>query len=299
MSARPAEPAASGPVSTPCELVEAHLPLVDHLVRERLGKVPAHVRRDELTSAGLMALVLSAHSYDPERGVPFAPFAAIRIRGALMDELRSMDWAPRSLRCRARDVEAVTGRLAVELKRIPEPHEVAEAMNVEVRELTSLVSDLARATVISLHALPPDVECQPALEDADGPESVLLRREQLGYLHAAVDALPDRLRQVVIGYFMEQRQMRDIATDLGVTQSRVSQMCSQAIALMRDGINSQLDPSPAPRPQTGRAAIARNAYLSAVAASGSLSTRLAVSTSLGEAIPPRRPTRPLTSEQVA
>ncbi|HZC70506.1 MAG TPA: sigma factor, partial [Jatrophihabitans sp.] len=87
------------------ELVTEHLPLVGHLVRELMHRLPAHVNRDDLVSAGSVALVLSARSFDPARGVPFARFAAIRIRGALTDELRTMDWASRAVRSRAREVE--------------------------------------------------------------------------------------------------------------------------------------------------------------------------------------------------
>jgi DNA-directed RNA polymerase specialized sigma subunit len=97
------EPAGLGDLTDSNELVRTHLPLVGHLVREMLVRLPAHVRRDELVSAGTLALVMSARAYDPERGVPFARFAAIRIRGALIDELRSMDWASRGVRSGARD----------------------------------------------------------------------------------------------------------------------------------------------------------------------------------------------------
>ena len=90
------------PTSDIAELVERHLPLVGVLVSERLRHVPSHIRRDDLMSAGMLALVLSAGAYDPNRGVTFQSFAAFRIRGALIDELRAMDWASRSVRCRAR-----------------------------------------------------------------------------------------------------------------------------------------------------------------------------------------------------
>lgn len=269
--------------STASDLVETHLSLVAHLVHERLSKVPAHVSRDELTSAGLLALVLSARSYEPDRGVPFANFAAIRIRGALLDELRGMDWASRSVRCRARDVDAVRGQLAALLERSPRTDEVATAMGMEVRELDSLESDLARANVLSLQAFPPDSISDLPPDSSDGPESLILRREQLGYLHDAVAELSDRLRFVVDAYFFEHRQMSDIAAELGVTQSRISQMCTEALCLLRDGLNSQLDPTAVGRPiQSTRTANARKAYFSAIAARGTLTSRLAMSTSRGD-----------------
>jgi RNA polymerase sigma factor for flagellar operon FliA len=274
-------PAEARPTVT--ELVEDNLPLVGHLVRERLTKVPAHVSRDELTSAGMMALVVSAQGYDPHRGVPFARFAAIRIRGALMDELRGMDWATRSVRCRAREVESVRGQLAAVLDRTPRLDEVADAMRVSAKELDLLLSDLARANMLSLQGFSPGTGAELAPEASAGPESLILLREKLGYLHDAIAELSERLRFVVNAYFFEQRQMSDIAAELGVTQSRISQLCAQALCLLRDGMNSQLDPSALDeRCQSGRAAATRNAYFGAIADRGTLASRLAMSTSRGD-----------------
>src|SRR3954452_2591503 len=126
MNASPALPASRGEAVN--GLVERNLPLVGHLVRELLGKVPLHVSRDELSSAGMMALVVAAQSYDPERGVPFVRYASIRIRGALLDELRSMDWAARSVRTQAREMETVEHQLASALGRTPRPAELAVAL---------------------------------------------------------------------------------------------------------------------------------------------------------------------------
>lgn len=275
--------------SSVSDLVETHLSLVAHLVHERLSKVPAHVSRDELTSAGLLALVLSARNYEPDRGVPFASFAAIRIRGALLDELRGMDWASRSVRCRARDVEAVRGQLAAILERSPRTDEVATAMRMEARELDSLEADLARANVLSLQAFPPDSMNDLPPESSDGPESLILRREQLGYLHDAVAELPDRLRFVIDAYYFEHRPMSDIAAELGVTQSRVSQMCTEALCLLRDGLNSQLDPGALRQAiQTTRTAATRKAYFSAIAGRGTLTSRLAMSTPRGDVVDRQR-----------
>ena len=113
------------------KLVEHHLPLVGLLVAERLLHVPAHVRRDELMSAGMLALVLSAGAFDPARGVPFRRFAAFRIRGALIDELRAMDWASRSVRSRARDVEIVRARLTAAMDRPPEAEDITGALGIK------------------------------------------------------------------------------------------------------------------------------------------------------------------------
>jgi RNA polymerase sigma factor for flagellar operon FliA len=265
-------------------LVEENLALVGHLVREMLAKVPAHVGRDELSSAAMMALVVSAQGFDPARGVPFARFAAIRIRGALMDELRSMDWAARSVRGRAREVETVRSTLAASLGRTPRNDEIAATMGMSLAELDSLNVDLARASVLRLQGFAPETGAELLPDTSAGPESLLLLREKLGYLHDSIAELPERLRFVVTEYFFAQRQMTDIAAELGVTESRISQLRAEALRLLRDGMNSQLEPTNVvedARP-TGRAAAGRSSYYAAIAARSTVAGRLAMSSIRGD-----------------
>jgi RNA polymerase sigma factor FliA len=263
------------------ELVNEHLPLVGHLVRETLNRLPAYVNRDGLMSAGMLALVLSARSFDPSRGVPFGPYAAIRIRGALADELRLMDWASRGVRTKARETESVRATLAARLGRAPRREEIAQTMGVPVGELDALEADVHRAGVLSLQNLTPDESADMLPHKADGPEGLLLRREQLGMLHDAIAELPERLRFVVEEYFFGQRKMADIATQLGVTESRVSQLRSEALALLRAGMQDGAADAGTASRAVGRAA-ARQAYREAVASRSSLAHRLAVTTVLGE-----------------
>ena len=279
---------------TVTELVEGNLALVGHLVREVLGRVPVHVGRDELTSAAMMALVVSAQGFDAARGVPFARFAAIRIRGALMDELRGMDWAARSVRGRAREVEAVRTTLTARLGRTPHSDELAGAMGMSRAELDALNVDLARASILRLQGFSPETGAELLPDRAAGPESLILVREQLGYLHDAIAELPERLRFVVNEYFFQQRQMTDIAAELGVTESRVSQLRAEALRLLKAGMNSQLEPGAVTeeaRPN-GRAAAGRSAYFEAIASRSSVSSRLAMSSLRGDMLPtaglPRR-----------
>jgi RNA polymerase sigma factor FliA len=278
------DPTQSDPSVT--RLVEDNLALVGHLVREMLAKVPAHVSRDELSSAAMMALVVSAQGFDPSRGVPFARFAAIRIRGALMDELRSMDWAARSVRGRAREVEAVRSSLAATLGRTPNTSEIAAAMGVATADLDSINADLARASVLRLQGFAPETGAELLPDPAAGPEALLLQREQLGYLHDSISELPQRLRYVVTEYFFSNRQMADIAADLGVTESRVSQLRGEALKLLRDGMNSQLDPEiTAETEQTGRAGATRVAYFAAIAERSTMTGRLAKTSPRAEVLP--------------
>ncbi len=267
-------------------LIRHHVSMVAALVTERVRKVPAHVNRDDLTSAGMMALVLSARAFDPTRGVPFTLFAAFRIRGALLDELRAMDWASRSVRSRARDVESTRADLTAALDRSPASTDIADALGISTRELDSVYADLARGAVLSLQEFAADTLPAASGSRTECPESLILRREQMGYLHDAIAALPERLRFVVIAYFFEQRQMSDIAIGLSVTQSRVSQLCTEATKLIRDGMNSQLDPDALPPlAQTGRAANTRAAYYRALADRNTVAGRLAMSTPHGEMRP--------------
>src|SRR6478672_1225962 len=138
-------PAPTTPYIT--ELVHTHLALVGNLVSARLRDVPTHVRRDELMSAGMVALVLSAGAYKPELGVPFRNFAAFRIRGALIDELRAMDWASRSVRGHAREIETVRARLTAAQDGPPSIADIAAALGISCRELDAMYADLARANV--------------------------------------------------------------------------------------------------------------------------------------------------------
>lgn len=267
-------------------LIRDNLALVGHIVRETMTRLPAHIGRDDLISAGMTALVLSAQSYDEARGVPFARFAAIRIRGALVDELRSMDWASRSVRGRAREVEAARNQLAVTLSRSPRPQEVADTLGVSVSELGNIDADVHRASVLSLQGFAPETGAAMVADAQRGPEQLVLDREQLGYLYDAIEELPDRLRHVVRAYFFEQRQMADIAAELGVTESRISQLRAEALKLLRHGMsNSEPELAEAPEP-TGRAGARVASYAAAVAARGTLSSRLSMSTALGETAAP-------------
>ena len=253
-------------IATPAEidtLVRGHLPLVGHLVREMLGRLPAHVSREDLVSAGMAALATAAKSYDPERGTPFGSFATTRIRGALLDELRGLDWASRSVRSRARRLDTAQ-------------QELTAALGVGLDEVKSVDEDVQRAVVLSLQGFAAGTAEDMVPERAAGPEDLLLHRERIGYLHNAIDALPDRLNRVVVAYFFEERPMLEIAAELGVTESRVSQLRAEALVLLRDGLNAHLDPDLVGRRERPGGCVARRreAYYAQIAACGDLQSRL-------------------------
>ena len=250
------------------DLITSHMPLVGHIVRETMGRVPSHVSRDDLTSAGLTALVQAAQAYDAERGVPFDRYAATRIRGAILDELRSVDWASRSVRRRARDLEETRTRLAGTLGRVPTVAEVASALGMSVEEVAANDDDVNRAQVLSLQGSTSASLDELVPTRAPSPEHLVEHQERLTYLMEAIAELPDRLRVVVQDYFFAERPMADIAADLGVTDSRISQMRAEALVLLRDALNHALDPAmlAAPTKPNGCASRRREAYFAAVAA---------------------------------
>jgi RNA polymerase sigma factor for flagellar operon FliA len=265
------------------ELIRAHMPLVGHLVRDMLSRIPNHIHRDDLTSAGLHALVTAARSWDPTRGIPFHRFATTRIRGAILDELRSLDWATRSVRTKARTTDATRQNLTTTLGRTPTTEELAQALGTTTTDLHQADNDVQRATVLSLQGFTTTSADDMVTEPTPGPEEMLLRREQIGYLHHAIASLPDRLQLVITEYFLNERPMADIAADLGVTESRISQLRAEALSLLKDGLNTHLDPDLAPTPDNPDSITARRraSYYATIANNTTLRSRLAMTNAHG------------------
>jgi RNA polymerase sigma factor FliA len=263
-----AAPLAVLDLSAANELAESHVPLVAHLVRETMARVPSHVDRDDLRSAGLVALVKASRTFDAGRGVAFGAYAAARVRGALLDELRSVDWASRSVRRKAREIEETRQRLATALGAFPDDAAVARALGIDAEEIVRCQSDVARAGVTSLDAGSEMPLAELVRSSELGPEASVEVAERLEYLQAAVVELPERLRRVVEGYFLEERPMAELAVELEVTESRISQMRAEALVMLKDAMNAALAPEmvvPQARPG-GVVARRRDAYVAAVAA---------------------------------
>lgn len=257
-------------------LIEQHLPLVRHIVFQVAVHFPRHVDRDELARAGALGLVEAARRFDEARGVPFDRFAAQRIRGAILDAVRAADWAPRSVRTLARKLEAAEQRLATELGRVPSIREMADDLGITLAELSKLQDRLFRSVVLALeHEVTDDVDEDLTLVDvlvdrtAVEPLEELETRELHAYLRDAVALLPERQRLVVVGYFLENRTSLELARFLGVTESRISQIRSEALAMLKDGIESQYaNPEAGPEggaeEPTGRVARRKAGYADAI-----------------------------------
>jgi len=267
----------AGPAATPEDLVRGTLALVGHEVRDAMSRVPAHVSRDDLVSAGMFALAQAARAWDAERGVPFAGFARHRVRGAILDELRQMDWASRSVRRRARELDDVRARLTTATGCVPAATELAAAAGLTCTELARHGEDVARASVSSLHDVADESFGGGVGSRPVQPEAVLVHREQMAYLRDAVATLPDRLRCVVEGYFFNDQPMAELAAELSVTESRISQMRAEAIVLMRHALDAALA-GPAVATLSARAGVVarrRAEYVSRVAAHRTPAQRLA------------------------
>lgn len=228
----------TGEVEVRNRLVERHMGLVHHFANRMRPRTGGAVAVEELVSAGAVGLLHAVSSYDPERGSRFSTFAASRIRGAMLDEMRHRDVAPRSVRRRQREMEAARDRLAVRLERTPGHEDVAEVLGVDAQQLWRWKWDVARSQRVSLTALvgegsgegrragepgaSMDVETRLALES----ELVRLKRE--------LSRLSARERLVIRLYDLESNTLRAIGDRLGVSESRVSQIRTGALARLRE-----------------------------------------------------------------
>lgn len=267
------------------QLIEETLPLVTSVVHQVTARFPRHVDKDELTRAGVLGLVQAAQRYDSGQGVAFHHFAARRIRGAILDAVRSADWAPRSVRRAGRSIEAANDRLANDLGRMPTSAELAAELGLAPGDLAELQHQLARSAVLGLESAVADVEGDDEVplkgvlaDPGPGPDDELVDRELHGYLRDAVAVLPERHRIVIQGYFFEGRTSEELAAEIGVTVSRVSQLRTEAFGMIREGIAAQYrdpehDADPGDR-QDPKTVVRRGAYASAIATHRAWRSRL-------------------------
>ena len=223
-------------------LILTYAPLVKY-VAGRLGAgLPAHVDESDLVSYGLLGLIDAIERYDPDRHVKFETYAISRIRGAIIDELRSMDWVPRSVRARAREIERAITQLESQLLRPPNDEEIATKLGLSEEELDESLLEISRSSIAALDelwaspsgsgdavALVDTVEDPHAVEPGGEVEATELK-ELIG---EAISALPEREKLVITLYYYEELTLREIGEVLGVTESRVSQLHTKAILRLK------------------------------------------------------------------
>ena len=229
------------------KVVLEHLPLVKAIAVRVHENLPVHVDVDDLVHAGIIGLFDAANKYNPEKQVAFSSYAKHRIKGAILDSLRQLDWASRDLRRRHKQVEAATRELSSMLQRTPTESEVAEKLGVDVERWRQMMLDLRSVGLISASSRSADQDELPAPDFPSKPETQpdsMCAREQLrSLLGDAMKALPERYQKVVVLYYTNEMTMKEIGGVLGINESRVSQIHKSAlekmaVVLQANGIHS-------------------------------------------------------------
>ncbi|HXG34255.1 MAG TPA: FliA/WhiG family RNA polymerase sigma factor [Bryobacteraceae bacterium] len=217
------------------QLILQHLPLVRAIAVRVHENLPVHVELDDLVHAGILGLFDAAKKYNPAKKVAFAAYAKHRIKGAILDSLRQLDWASRDLRRRHKQIEAVTRDLAAVLQRNPTEAEVAEKLGVGAERWRQMMMDLRNVGLVSASGrgdhddLPaPEFPAEPDTQ----PDHMCARQQMRAYLQQAMETLPERYRKVVVLYYTNNLTMKEIGGILGVNESRVSQIHKSALEKM-------------------------------------------------------------------
>ena len=223
-------------------LILTYAPLVKY-VAGRLGSgLPAHVDEGDLVSYGLLGLIGAIERFDPDREIKFETYAIARIKGAIIDELRAMDWVPRSVRARARDIERAIAELERKLHRAPSDEEISDKPGISEDELEESLTDISRSSIAALDELwtvsssgGDTVALIDTIEDTEAPDpqGTLSQTEMKEAIGEAIARLPEREKLVVTLYYYEELTLREIGEVLGVTESRVSQLHTKAILRLK------------------------------------------------------------------
>jgi RNA polymerase sigma factor for flagellar operon FliA len=231
-------------------LVVAYAPLVKY-VAGRIGTgLPGHVDEADLISYGLTGLISAIERFDLTREIKFETYAVTRIRGAIIDELRTLDWVPRSVRARAREIERANQRLEAKLQRAPSDEEMAAELGISVAEFNDSLVQISTSTLVALDELwstsdssGDQVSLLDTIPDrgAADPQAVVDQGELRDRIADAISALPEREKLVVALYYYENLTLREVGEVLGVTESRVSQLHTKAVLRLRSKLSGELD----------------------------------------------------------
>ena len=226
------------------ELIQQYLPLVKTVVGRLAMTLPPHVDIEDLYSAGMVGLLNAVRQFDPKMGTVFEGYARLRIRGSVLDELRRMDWVPRSVHVKSREVEAVMRQLEQKKGRVPTDDEMAKAMNLSSQGYQEVLEQIRPATFVSL-----DAATHYDVDDGTGqnetiadtrveePGDDVAKRELARLIAARLELLPDMQRKVLALYYFEDLRLREIAEVFGLTESRICQIHAKAIIAIRSAIN--------------------------------------------------------------
>jgi RNA polymerase sigma factor FliA len=233
------------------QLVLAYAPLVKYVAGRMSSGLPSHVEEADLISYGLLGLIAAIERFEPDREIKFETFAITRIKGSIIDELRSLDWVPRSVRAKAREIEKVNARLEHQLQRAPADQEMASALGVTVDEFQESLVRITGSSVVALDELwtvsdasGDQVSLLDTIEDprAVDPAAEVDTTDMKDRLAGAIAALPEREKLVVALYYYENLTLREIGDVLGVTESRVSQLHTKAVLRLKSRLQGDALP---------------------------------------------------------
>jgi RNA polymerase sigma factor for flagellar operon FliA len=231
-------------------LVVAYSPLVKYVSGRMASGLPAHVEEADLISYGLGGLISAIERFDLTREIKFETYAITRIRGAIIDELRTLDWVPRSVRARAREIERANSKLEAQLQRAPTDEEMAHELGMAVSDFQDALLQISNSTIVALDELwsvsdstGDSVSLLDTLPDrgAPDPQTLVHQSELRDRIADAIAALPEREKLVVALYYYENLTLREIGEVLGVTESRVSQLHTKAVLRLRSKLQGELE----------------------------------------------------------
>lgn len=230
------------------QLLLRYLPLVKYITSKMMFSLPSCVDYNDLLSAGIMGLLGALERFDPDQGVKFETFVLPRIKGAILDELRALDWAPRSLRSKARLVEKTSEQLEKELGREASSQEIAGRLNMDIEEYDNVLHELSKASLLSLDGSRVeesntnftsmyDLLENPASED---PEGCIEDQETKAVLVQAIEGLNEQEKIVMALYYYEELTLKEIGQVLNITESRVSQIHSKAVETLKSALAAEI-----------------------------------------------------------
>jgi RNA polymerase sigma factor FliA len=232
------------------KLLLEYASLVKYIAQRIALNLPSSVERDDLISAGILGLVKAVETFEPERGFKFETYAGHKIRGAILDELRAMDWVPRSVRQKARELQRVFAKLENELGRMPYDDEVCKSLNITIREYEDILTEVTPTTIISLEEAMPDREADSkeiriidTIEDpgSNNPLRELGFTEVKNILKDAIANLPEKEKLVIALYHYEELTLKEIGVVLNISESRVSQIHSKVILKLRSKLLQKIN----------------------------------------------------------
>lgn len=222
-------------------LIKKHVDLVRYVVGRVAISLPPSVDREDLISAGTVGLIKAVDRFDPTRGAKFETYATSVIRGEVMESLRARDWAPRSLRRRAREMAEVVAALETQIGHPPTDAEIAAALDIDIQEYYELLGQISGTAIASLEELVASQQglAQPA-DDFGNPLHYLEQNELRALIAQIIEELPPREKHILALYYQEDLTLREIGEILGITESRVCQIHSQTITRLRGRLAKEL-----------------------------------------------------------